>query len=263
MNFKRTVCDVAGWRCSVCRMRGGPVRWLPPRTARTPQQGYPQQQQGYPQQQQVYPQQQQGYPQQQQQVYPQQQQVYPQQQQGYAQDQGAYGQQYGYPQGDGYEQGGAAVQGGIEASVAPPAIPSYDQPVCPGGRLHLDAWILGLGRVAVLLGGRRVGVAALPGGAVDAGLVGLGRWRVFLAWRLLGPNVGYYGGINYGFGYFGVGFYGGYWGGGRFWYNQAYGHFGPGFRGAFYNHCLRRFWWTAGWTELQFPSRGLWARRCV
>ena len=41
-----------------------------------------------------------------------------------------------------------------------------------------------------------------------------------------GPDVGYYGGINYGFGYFGIGFYGGYWGGGRFYYNRAYCNFG-------------------------------------
>ena len=41
-----------------------------------------------------------------------------------------------------------------------------------------------------------------------------------------GPTVGFYGGINYGFGYFGTGFYGGYWNGGRFFYNRAYGNYG-------------------------------------
>ncbi|HLI77335.1 MAG TPA: hypothetical protein VKV02_10355, partial [Acidobacteriaceae bacterium] len=41
--------------------------------------------------------------------------------------------------------------------------------------------------------------------------------------------------------YFGVGFYGGYWNGGRFFYNSAYGHFGPGFRGAVYNHPYAGF----------------------
>src|SRR6266851_5294064 len=43
-----------------------------------------------------------------------------------------------------------------------------------------------------------------------------------------GPTIGYYGGINYGFGYFGTGFYGGYWGGGRFFYNRAYCNIGYG-----------------------------------
>jgi hypothetical protein len=36
-----------------------------------------------------------------------------------------------------------------------------------------------------------------------------------------GPHVGFYGGINYGFGYGGVGFAGGEWRGGTFFYNRA------------------------------------------
>ncbi|MGH9467744.1 MAG: hypothetical protein ACRD1Y_10355 [Terriglobales bacterium] len=36
-----------------------------------------------------------------------------------------------------------------------------------------------------------------------------------------GPHVGFYGGINYGFGYFGNGFAGGHWARGRFYYNTA------------------------------------------
>jgi hypothetical protein len=41
-----------------------------------------------------------------------------------------------------------------------------------------------------------------------------------------GPHVGYYGGINYGFGYTGIGFGGGMWVGGRFSYNSAVANFG-------------------------------------
>ena len=36
-----------------------------------------------------------------------------------------------------------------------------------------------------------------------------------------GPHVGFYGGINYGFGYGGVGFFGGEWRGGAFFYNRT------------------------------------------
>jgi hypothetical protein len=36
-----------------------------------------------------------------------------------------------------------------------------------------------------------------------------------------GPHVGFYGGINYGFGYGGVGFFGGEWRGGAFFYNRS------------------------------------------
>jgi len=45
----------------------------------------------------------------------------------------------------------------------------------------------------------------------------------------LGPTVGFYGGINYGFGYFGNGFYGGRWEGGHFFYNTSVWHVGDGF----------------------------------
>ena len=36
-----------------------------------------------------------------------------------------------------------------------------------------------------------------------------------------GPHVGFYGGINYGFGYFGAGYDGGYWRGRDFYYNRS------------------------------------------
>jgi hypothetical protein len=41
-----------------------------------------------------------------------------------------------------------------------------------------------------------------------------------------GPHVGYYGGINYGFGYVGVGYAGGYWNGGVLTYNRTVNNFG-------------------------------------
>jgi hypothetical protein len=36
-----------------------------------------------------------------------------------------------------------------------------------------------------------------------------------------GPHVGFYGGIDYGFGYIGIGYFGGYWRGNDFYYNRA------------------------------------------
>jgi hypothetical protein len=41
-----------------------------------------------------------------------------------------------------------------------------------------------------------------------------------------GPHIGFYGGVNYGFGYGGVGFVGGEWRGGVFAYNRAVANFG-------------------------------------
>ena len=43
-----------------------------------------------------------------------------------------------------------------------------------------------------------------------------------------GPHVGFYGGVNYGFGYGGVGFVGGRWNGGFFAYNTAVLNVGVG-----------------------------------
>jgi hypothetical protein len=37
-----------------------------------------------------------------------------------------------------------------------------------------------------------------------------------------GLHIGFYGGINYGFGYIGLGYEGGYWNGGHFFYNRVY-----------------------------------------
>ncbi len=39
-----------------------------------------------------------------------------------------------------------------------------------------------------------------------------------------GLHIGFYGGINYGFGYIGRGYEGGYWNSGRFFYNREYNH---------------------------------------
>jgi len=41
-----------------------------------------------------------------------------------------------------------------------------------------------------------------------------------------GPFIGFYGGIDYGFGYFGVGYVGGYWNGPTFYYNTVVNNFG-------------------------------------
>jgi len=66
----------------------------------------------------------------------------------------------------------------------------------------------------------RVGVLWTPGYWGFAG--GLYGWHP----GYWGPHVGFYGGVNYGFGYGGVGFFGGEWRGGAFAYNRAVANFG-------------------------------------
>ena len=110
---------------------------------------------------------------------------------------------------------------GISVHIGPPALPVYAQPICPGpGYVWTpgywawnDAggyyWVPGTWVVAP------VGLLWTPGYWGWAG--GLYAWHA----GYWGPHVGFYGGINYGFGYGGVGFAGGEWRGGAFFYNRS------------------------------------------
>ena len=129
----------------------------------------------------------------------------------------------------------------VAVGIAPPAIPVYEQPLIPG-----DGYIWTPGYWAYGDAGYYWvdGAWVYPpyvGALWTPGWWGWGEGGYFWHAGLGGRSIGYYGGINYGFGYFGVGFYGGYWNGGRFFYNRAYGNFGPGFHGAFYNHPYAGF----------------------
>jgi len=120
----------------------------------------------------------------------------------------------------------------ISVNIAPPPLPVYEQPFAPGpGYLWTPgywAWDPGIGDYYWV-----------PGTWVRPPSVGVywtpGYWgwsnRVYVFHSgYWGPHVGYYGGINYGFGYGGVGYAGGYWRGGGFWYNTSVNRFAPGVR---------------------------------
>jgi hypothetical protein len=115
----------------------------------------------------------------------------------------------------------AQIAVGISIRVAPPAIPVYVQPACPiEGYLWTPGywaygddgyyWVPG-----VWITPPRVGVLWTPGYWGWGG--GIYAWHG----GYWGPHIGFYGGVNYGFGYGGVGFVGGEWRGGRFAYNTA------------------------------------------
>jgi len=109
---------------------------------------------------------------------------------------------------------------GVSVRVAPPALQVYELPAIPGpGYLWTPGywayasdyyWVPG-----VWIEPPSVGVLWTPpywGFADGAYAFHAGYW---------GPHVGFYGGINYGFGYSGSGFAGGRWEGGHFAYNRA------------------------------------------
>jgi WXXGXW repeat (2 copies) len=120
----------------------------------------------------------------------------------------------------------AQVAVGISVHIGPPPLRVYAQPICPGpGYLWTPGyWAYG-----------DAGYYWVPGVWVMAPHPGLlwtpGYWgwgAGVYAWHAgyWGPHVGFYGGINYGFGYGGVGFAGGEWRGGTFFYNRAVLHVG-------------------------------------
>lgn len=115
----------------------------------------------------------------------------------------------------------AQVAVGISIRVGPPVLPVYEQPICPEpGYIWVPGyWAYG-----------DDGYFWVPGTWVEPPEVGLlwtpGYWAFedgFYAWSpgYWGPEVGFYGGINYGFGYTGVGFYGGYWRDRTYYYNRS------------------------------------------
>jgi hypothetical protein len=115
----------------------------------------------------------------------------------------------------------AQVAVGISVHIGPPALPVYTQPPCPvegylwtpgywGWREEGYYWVPG-----VWVAPPRVGVLWTPG------YWGFGGGAYLWHPGYWGPHVGFYGGINYGFGYGGVGFVGGAWRGGGFVYNTA------------------------------------------
>lgn len=116
-----------------------------------------------------------------------------------------------------------ASQAGIffSVNIGPPALPIYDQPLCPGpGYIWTPGywayadegwfWVPGTWVVAPFVGG--LWTPGYWGWGGSAYLWHAGYW---------GTRVGFYGGINYGFGYGGFGYEGGYWNRGSFFYNRS------------------------------------------
>ena len=107
-------------------------------------------------------------------------------------------------------------------AVPPAAAPARLHPAAAARRrLYLGARLLEPEPQRLLLGAGRLGAGAVYRRAVDAGLLGFRGRHLSVARRLLGPHIGFYGGINYGFGYIGIGFVGGYWNHDRYFYNRA------------------------------------------
>jgi len=109
----------------------------------------------------------------------------------------------------------------ISVGFPPPALPVYAQPPCPeAGYLWTPGywaygpygyyWVPGTWVLAPVAG--YLWTPGYWGWGGNAYIWHAGYW---------GPQVGYYGGINYGYGYNGYGYSGGYWRDRRFYYNRS------------------------------------------
>src|SRR5579862_1049958 len=147
----------------------------------------------------------------------------------------------------------------VRISVAPPVLPVYEQPICPapgylwtpGYWAYGDAgyfWVPG-----VWLQPPSVGLLWTPGYWGFEGPVYIwheGYW---------GPHLGFYGGVNYGFGYTGVGFLGGIWVGSVFRYNTAVMHVGVGFHDVYVDRAAI----VEGGARYSFNGPGGWSARAT
>jgi hypothetical protein len=129
--------------------------------------------------------------------------------------------------------GGLAFPIAAEAQVicvsnvsAPPEIPDYEQPPLPAAGYM---WIPGYWASGP------TGYFWVPGTWVQPPTIGLLWTPGYWGWRdgvyvwnagYWGPHIGFYGGVNYGFGYGGIGFEGGRWENGVFAYNRTVNNFG-------------------------------------
>jgi hypothetical protein len=115
-----------------------------------------------------------------------------------------------------------AEQPTATADQAPPPLPDYDQPPAPSdGYLWTPGyWAWG-----------PAGYYWVPGAWVEPPYMGAlwtpGYWGFYGGRYMFYPgywglHIGFYGGINYGFGFVGYGYEGGYWNGGHFFYNRVY-----------------------------------------
>jgi len=113
------------------------------------------------------------------------------------------------------------AQVGVSITSAPPELPVYEQPICPGdGYIWTPGYWAWDGAEYYWVPGTWV-IPPEVGFLWTPGYWGWGGNGFVFYDGYWGTSVGFYGGINYGFGYFGHGYEGGRWNNGHFFYNTT------------------------------------------
>jgi len=117
----------------------------------------------------------------------------------------------------------ASAQVAFSITFGPPALPVYEQPPCPAeGYLWVPGyWAFDYDYDDYYWVPGTWVLAPEPGLFWTPGYWAWSSDRFFFHEGYWGPEVGFYGGIDYGFGYFGTGYVGGRWDRGHFFYNRA------------------------------------------
>jgi len=110
---------------------------------------------------------------------------------------------------------------GVSITLAPPEIPVYAQPEIPGpGYLWTPGYWAWADQDYYWVPGTWV-LAPQPGYLWTPGYWGWANGAYLWHGGYWGTHVGYYGGVNYGYGYGGSGYQGGYWAQDHFFYNRS------------------------------------------
>src|SRR5271165_4005219 len=115
----------------------------------------------------------------------------------------------------------AQISVGVAIHIGPPVLPVYAQPICPGAGYIWTPGYWAYGPDGYFWVPGTWVLAPTPGYLWTPGYWGWGGGVYVFHAGYWGPHVGFYGGINYGFGYGGAGFFGGEWRGGVYHYNTA------------------------------------------
>jgi len=113
----------------------------------------------------------------------------------------------------------------VSVNIAPPEMPVYEQPLCPGdGYMWTPGyWGYDPDGGYYWVPGTWV-LAPYTGALWTPGYWGWGDGAYMWHGGYWGLHIGFYGGVNYGHGYFGHGYEGGYWNHGAFDYNRSINH---------------------------------------
>ena len=109
----------------------------------------------------------------------------------------------------------------ISVNFGPPALPVYEQPPCPAEGYMWTPGYWAYGPYGYYWVPGTWALAPEPGLLWTPGYWAWGGGLYYWHPGYWGPVVGFYGGIPYGYGYTGNGYYGGYWRENHFYYNQT------------------------------------------